>query len=316
MNDPFSDAAPQARFARIALCGLAGSGRAWTALRIAQGLGGPITMIDTEQGRARQYGEEVAFRHAEVSDFHPEGLLDLLAHAAHQGTSTLIVHSWSSYWSGHGGILEQVEDAKIHRPKEPPWAKAGQYETTMHDALRGFPGHVIFTLKVKTDWVQDPEDPSRSMKVGLKPEQRDGWDYMMDLVADVETDASGRRLIVTASQVPGIDADTVHDGAGEDFGAEVRVALEKGTLLPSAMDYRNEAYDPGITADRLREMRGEVTRRHLSGAAVLDHRGNRGTLGELLDYLAGLRADIEKREARARQQERDREDAIASGAGY
>jgi hypothetical protein len=301
--DPFSNAAPQSRFARIALCGVAGSGRAWSALRIAQGLGGPISMIDTEHGRARQYGEEIPFRHVEVTDFHPEGFLDLLAAAGHNGTGTLIVHSWSSYWSGRGGILEQVDDAKLHRPKEPAWARAGQYETAMADAIRGFPGHIVFTLRVKTDWVQDPEDPARSVKVGLKPEQRDGFDYGMDLVANVEADATSRRLVVAASQVPGIDVDTVVEAPGESLGAEIRTALDKGERLPTAADYRAEAFDPAVTAERLRAMRAEVNARHLFGAAVLDHQGLRGTLGELLDLLAGLRADQEARAARERARE-------------
>ena len=37
-------------FVKMALCGVSGSGKTYSALLLAQGLGGKIAMIDTENG--------------------------------------------------------------------------------------------------------------------------------------------------------------------------------------------------------------------------------------------------------------------------
>ena len=44
-------------FVKMALCGVSGSGKTYSALLLAQGLGGKIAMIDTENGSGELYSD-------------------------------------------------------------------------------------------------------------------------------------------------------------------------------------------------------------------------------------------------------------------
>ena len=53
----FQRASKRSARLRMALIGVAGSGKTYTALNIAQNLGGPVAVIDTERGSASKYSD-------------------------------------------------------------------------------------------------------------------------------------------------------------------------------------------------------------------------------------------------------------------
>ena len=67
----------QAR-ARIALIGVSGSGKTFTALTFAGVLGQRIALIDTEHGSASKYADEFAFDVLELSDFAPQAYVEAI----------------------------------------------------------------------------------------------------------------------------------------------------------------------------------------------------------------------------------------------
>ena len=59
------------------------------------------------------------------------------------------------------------------------------------EAMLAFPGHLIATMRTKTHWGVETDDKTgktKPVKIGLRPEQRDGVDYEFTLVLDMNID--------------------------------------------------------------------------------------------------------------------------------
>lgn len=97
----------------IGLSGGTGSGKTYTAMRLASGISGgkPFAVIDTETGRARHYAEEFRFDHAELhAPFRPDSYLEAILAADEAGYPCVVVDSMSHVWAGEGGILDWQEE--------------------------------------------------------------------------------------------------------------------------------------------------------------------------------------------------------------
>lgn len=107
----------------IGLAGGTGSGKTFTAMRLAQGIVGPtgtFAVLDTEAGRARHYaprpGEQpdlvktFRFEHADIAPpFNPLKYADAIEAADKAGYSVVVVDSCSHEHAGVGGILDMQE---------------------------------------------------------------------------------------------------------------------------------------------------------------------------------------------------------------
>src|SRR5690242_10120250 len=94
----FSRASKEQAKARIALTGPTGSGKTYTALVVASGLGERVALIDSERGSASKYADEFAFDTLQLTRFEPAALVEALAVAGHAGYDALIVDSFSHFW--------------------------------------------------------------------------------------------------------------------------------------------------------------------------------------------------------------------------
>lgn len=109
----------------IGLSGGTGSGKTYTAMRLASGISGgkPFAVIDTETGRARHYAEEFKFDHAELSaPFRPDSYLEAILAADEAGYPCVVVDSMSHVWAGEGGILDWQEE-ELDRMAGTDWKK-------------------------------------------------------------------------------------------------------------------------------------------------------------------------------------------------
>lgn len=98
----------------IGIAGLAGSGKTFSALRLATGISriykGPVFGIDTEAGRMLHYAERFTFRHVPFAPpFGPLDYLDAIRHCVSQGAGCVVVDSASHCHEGPGGTLDQHE---------------------------------------------------------------------------------------------------------------------------------------------------------------------------------------------------------------
>ena len=227
----FQKATKAAAKLRLGLVGPAGSGKTYTALRIAKGLGGRIAVIDTERGSASLYAGErgIEFDVIELDTYGVERFIEGIKAAAEGGYSTVIIDSLSHAWAGKGGILEYVDNAGKRNQgggNFGAWRDATPRHNSLVDAILGAPLHVICTLRSKVEYVvENVGGRNQVRKVGLQPVQRDGLEYEFTVVGDVSQDHD---LVVTKTRAAFLK-DAVIREAGEDLGKQLAAWLANGT---------------------------------------------------------------------------------------
>lgn len=179
---------------RLALTGASGSGKTYGALLIAKGLGGKIAVIDTERGSASLYSHLVDFDTLELlPPFTPEKYIDAIDLAARAGYDTLIIDSATHEWSGTGGCLEineHIAQSKFRGNTWSAWNETTPRHRAFIDAMVQAPMHIIATSRSKTETAQQKNDNGKTtvVKLGLKTEQRDGFEYEFTTVLDIVHD--------------------------------------------------------------------------------------------------------------------------------
>lgn len=202
---------------RLALVGPSGSGKTYTALRLAQELGEQIAVIDTEHGSASKYAGEVCdFDVLELTSFSPLEYVKALDLAAGHGYPVVIIDSLSHAWVGQDGALDQADK---RGGKFQAWREITPQHNALVDAILGYPGHVISTMRAKTEYVIEKNDKGRNevRKVGLAPVQRQGLEFEYDVVGDMD---HSHVLTVTKSRCAALA-----DRTFRKPGAEVAKAL-------------------------------------------------------------------------------------------
>jgi len=178
---------------RLALIGASGSGKTYSALAIATGLGGKIAVIDTERGSASKYADKFSFDVLELDSFSPERYVEAIGEAAKAGYQILVIDSLSHAWSGKDGALEMVDRAAKKSQSGntyTAWRDVTPKHNEMVDAIVQAPMHIIATMRAKTEYVLETNERGKQVprKVGLAPVQRDGMEYEFDVVATMDAD--------------------------------------------------------------------------------------------------------------------------------
>jgi hypothetical protein len=182
--------------ARIGLCGVAGSGKTLSALRIAQGLCAPngsssrIALVDTENNSSVLYADRIGFDVLNLEPpFEVEKYIKAIRMAEDAGYSVLILDSISHAWAGEGGILDtQGKLADSGMNSFTAWRKLTPQHNALVEAMLRSRLHLVATMRAKMDYVVEQNEKGKSVprKVGLAPVQREGMDYEFDIVFDLD----------------------------------------------------------------------------------------------------------------------------------
>jgi hypothetical protein len=181
----FTKAERKQKKARIAIYGASGSGKTYTALSIATGLGKPIAFIDTERGSASLYSDKFNFDVLELEQFHPDKFIEAI-HAAEQANyGVIIIDSITHAWQE---ILNLV-DARGGNSFTDGWGKIGTplYKKLI-DAILACKAHVIVCMRSKTEYaIEETVNASGKTvkapkKIGTAPVMRPDTEYEFDLV--------------------------------------------------------------------------------------------------------------------------------------
>ncbi|QXO12866.1 AAA-ATPase [Mycobacterium phage Latretium] len=285
MSLSFKPATREASYARIALSGPSGSGKTYTALALGTALADKVAVIDTERGSASKYVglNGWQFDTVQPDSFSPLSLVELLGLAAGGEYGCVIVDSLSHYWMGVDGMLEQADRHAVRGNTFAGWKEVRPDERRMIDALVSYPGHVIVTMRSKTEYVIEENERGKKTprKVGMKPEQRDGIEYEFDVVGDLDHDNT---LTVVKSRIHTL-AKAVVPMPGEEFAHQIRDWLSDGARIPTVAEYRKQAL-AASTREELKALYDEVSGHKLAVAPTIDRDGNSTVLGDLITDLA------------------------------
>jgi hypothetical protein len=135
----------------IALAGASGSGKTYSALRLAQGLSttGKIAFIDTEARRGLHYAQDFQFMHADMRPpFRPERFIEGIQAAESAGADVVIIDSFSHEYDGEGGIMDWADQLAESGVKSPGnWKDPKLAHKRMMNKLLQCRASLIFCLR-------------------------------------------------------------------------------------------------------------------------------------------------------------------------
>lgn len=228
---------------RLAMCAPSGAGKTYSSLLLAQGLGGPIAMIDTERGSGELYSNLCEYDVCQIAPpYTPQKYVDAIKAAEKAGYNVVIIDSLTHAWAGQGGLLEDVDKRKSKPGNDfAAWREVTPQHNALVDAMLQSTCHIIATMRTKTayDMVKDERSGKvKPVKIGLSPVQRDGMEYEFTVVLDIELD----RHFATASK----DRTSL-------FDSQVFVpSVETGELLREWLESGAEVTPQGTVPDHPR----------------------------------------------------------------
>lgn len=173
---------------KIGLQGASGSGKSYSALLLAHGLTNDwskIAVIDTENKSSSLYSNLGEFYILDFKPpYSPERYLQALEICISSGAQVVIMDSISMEW-------EYILDAHSHLTGNSytNWAKFTPRHQKFIQAILQADVHIICTIRSKQDYVLTPNKDGKLIpeKVGMKAIQRDGVDYELTLVFEVDS---------------------------------------------------------------------------------------------------------------------------------
>lgn len=177
---------------RLAIIGPTGSGKTYSALQLAFGLGGKVGMIDTENGSGDLYANVGDYDIITLeAPYTVQKYREAIRAFEDEGYETIIIDSLTHAWSGEGGLLDkssQLEKSGKAKNSFAAWREITPEHNKLIEEMLGSPCHIIGTMRVKTEYVLEANDKGKMVprKVGLAPVQRDGLEYEFTLVLDVD----------------------------------------------------------------------------------------------------------------------------------
>ena len=192
----------------LGLMGGSGSGKTYTAMRLASGIAGdkPFAVIDAEARRALHYADQFRFDHAELQPpFTPEAYTEAIHAADKAGYPVIVVDSMSHVWAGDGGVLD-MQEAEFERlgskeaVKMLSWAKPKMAHKKFVQSLLQVRAHLILCFRAE----QKIEMVRENGKMVVHQKQTltglDGWQAICDKTLPFELTTS---FLLTADR-PGI----------------------------------------------------------------------------------------------------------------
>lgn len=233
---------------RAAIFGPSGAGKTFTSLRLATGIGGRIALIDSERRTASKYADRFDFdvcdlgsQQHRISDY-----VTAIRGAGEAGYDVLIIDSLSHAWQELLAEIDAIAKSKYRGNTWSAWSDGTPKQKALIDAILDFPGHVIATMRSKTEWTTESAGGGKSApkRVGLTPEQGKGIEYEFDMLFELSTE----HILTVIKDRSGKFQDQCIPDPSEALGAEMAAWLDEGAKPMSLPDQiRAKARAVGLT---------------------------------------------------------------------
>lgn len=194
---------------RLAITGISGAGKTYTALALATRMG-KVAVLDTEHDSASKYADQFNFDVQQLEPpFHPKHFIEAIREAEKAGYSALIIDSLTHVWRGEGGILSLVNGMTLSSKSGNSaiaWNDLGDplYQQLV-DAILRSDIHIIGTVRSKQKHEMEKDErtgKNRLVRVGVRPIQREDFHYEFDLVLDMDASNTGTVIKSRCKDLP------------------------------------------------------------------------------------------------------------------
>lgn len=246
---------------RLALGGLSGRGKTFSALLIASilaellrdqfGRRGRIAVLDTEHESASLYAmtdeqlevyraltgaEAISYvSKANAFDFaaqpldnhSPRAYVDGIHEAEAAGFDFVLIDSLSHAWAGKNGALEQKDSAAVRGGNSwTAWRDITPMHNALVDTMLSCRMHLFATLRQKMEYIQVDK---KIEKVGMANIQREGMEYEFTIFGDME---QGNSMRIAKHRLPGVlNIDDVFEKPGEALARKLHGWLMSGAIV-------------------------------------------------------------------------------------
>lgn len=231
MSNNFKKATKKQAKLRLALFGVSGSGKTYSALRLATGLAGEkgkIAVIDTENKTACKYSNKFDFDVCECETPSINNIMLLLKDAGEY--DVLIIDSLTHAWDELIDKVNKIAKTKFGGNSWSAWSEGTPKQRLFIKALMSFKGHLIVTMRSETNWeIQENEKGKKvPVRIGTAPKQGKNIEYEFDMLMRLNSDHSAYVL----KDRTGKYQDACIDLINEDLGKELKDWLNDGESIP------------------------------------------------------------------------------------
>lgn len=255
---------------RLALVGPTGAGKTKTALLLAAVLGKRIAVIDTENRSASKYVGEPGvpeFDVCELDSYAPRNYVEAIKDAEREGYDVIIVDGITQAWSGKDGALEMVDKAAKRSQSGnsfTAWRDVTPHHNALVEALVQCKSHLIVTMRAKMEYVleEDSRGKKTPRKVGMAPIQREGMEYELDVVGDLDVQ---HNLYISKTRCSALDEAVIHK-PGRELAETLLKWLGEGEAAPDRP--LADAARTGATSDASRQAGTQTTSNGTTGVST------------------------------------------------
>jgi hypothetical protein len=280
----------------FAIAGASGSGKTYSALKLAKGIAngtGKIAVIDTEAGRALHYAPKPGipmadqpgafeFLHLDFQPpFTPERYVEAIQAATEAGATVIVVDSMSHEWSGDGGCsdIQAMEAERMAKQSAersgknweylvdtmtaPAWKRPKIRHKRMVSRLLQSRVHLIFCMRAE-DKIKIVG--GKVIPIGFQPVCEKSWMFEMSgsMTLHPETPGSPRYDLPHKlnDELRGIFVDGTR--IGDDAGKRLRLWAETGSDRPATDKAADGVRD---LIERIQDTQTEAALRLMTGGS-------------------------------------------------
>ena len=186
-NFNFRKAEKKSAVLKLALMGVAGSGKTYSALKIATSLVNPdeVAVIDTERS-VDKYADIFPVNVCEWNLASNQNQIDLLIEAikeAEKQFKVVVIDSLSFFWSWLVEYVDALTKTRFNGNSFMGWGVGTPLQKKLIQTILLSPSHIIVTFRAKTEWVMSQDGGKmKVVRAGLGAEQGKQIEYEFDLL--------------------------------------------------------------------------------------------------------------------------------------
>lgn len=230
---------------RLAITGVSGAGKTFSALRIASALGTKIAFIDTETRSARKYSDRFNFDVKELAQPSIDNIIEAIEFVNKNNYDVLIIDSLSHAWQELLDEIDKLAKTKYQGNSFRAWGEGTPKQKRLIKAILECNAHVIGCMRAKTEYVVSTNDKGKAspQKVGMGTEQGKGIEYEFDMLMEISRD----HIAEITKDRTGKFQDAVIEKPDEAFGKEILAWLDSAPEPETLNRQEAEAFKAELT---------------------------------------------------------------------